>query len=115
MEHRSNEDSNTNNTEDSAYQGIVDTIMAELQHKYNIMSKTKNVTTTQPKKILPRGEIYDPTQKETEIQNTKIKGAEIQTGRTETVETKTTENKSIQTNKSEKKETEVPIRETKKI
>jgi len=72
--------------------------MAELQHKYNLRSKDKNVTTTQPKKILLRGEIYQLARKETEIQNTKIKGDGIQTGKTQTKETKTVENKAMQTN-----------------
>jgi hypothetical protein len=88
-EHRSNEDSNTNNTKDLACQGIVDTIMVELQNKYNLRSKTKNMTTTQPKKILPRGEVYEPAPKETETQNTRIKGVDPQGAKTKTVETQT--------------------------
>ena len=78
------------------------------------------MTTTQPKKILQRGEVYEPAPKETETHNTKIKGVDPQGAKTNTVETqtagtKTTENKAIQTSKVEKKETEVPIRETEKI
>ena len=55
------ENDNINNTDDSTYQGMADTIMAELQHKYNLRPKNKIVTTTQPKKILPRGETYEPS------------------------------------------------------
>ena len=93
MEHQSNENSNINNTKDSTSQGITDTIMAELQHKYNLSSKAKNVSTTQPKKILPRGEIYEPTRKETEIQNTKIKGVDPQGAKMKTTKTHTTKTK----------------------
>jgi hypothetical protein len=119
IEQRSNEDRNTNNTEDPTCQVIVDTIMAELQNKYNLRSKTKNITTTQPKKIMPRGEVYEPTPKETETQNTKIKGVDLQGAKTKTTETHTSgtkkvENKMMQTNKLEKKEIEVQIRETDK-
>jgi hypothetical protein len=67
-EQPSNKDNNINNTDDSTYQGMVDTIMVELQHKYNLRPKNKSVSTTQPKKILPRGETYEPTPKDTEIQ-----------------------------------------------
>ena len=77
------------------------------------------MTTTQPKKILLRGEVYEPAPKETETQNTKIKGVDSQGVKTKTMETqtagtKTIENKAIQTNKEENKETEVPIEETEK-
>jgi hypothetical protein len=70
-----------------------DTIMAELHHKYNPRPKKKPVSTAQPKKILPRGETYEPVQKETEMQNKKggdsqninLKEAETQARRTNTV------------------------------
>jgi hypothetical protein len=77
-EQPSNKDKNINNTEDSTYQGMVDTVMAKLQHKYNLRPKNKLVLTTQPKKILPRGETYEPTLKDTKIQNTKKKGVDSQ-------------------------------------
>ena len=63
-EQSSGEDNNLNNADDLAYQGMVDTIMAELQHKYNLRPKRKPVSTAQPKKIFPRGEIYEPVEKE---------------------------------------------------
>jgi hypothetical protein len=64
IEQPSNKGNNINNMGDSTYQGIVDTIMVELQHKYNLRPKYKPVSTTQPKKVLPRGETYEPTPKE---------------------------------------------------
>ena len=78
------------------------------------------MTTTQPKKILLRGEVYEPATKGTKTQNTRIKGvdpqgAKTKTVKTQTTRTKTTENKAIQTSKDEKKETEVQSRETEKI
>jgi hypothetical protein len=42
-EHRSNNDDSINITEDSSYQGIVDNIMAELQQKYNLRPRSKNI------------------------------------------------------------------------
>jgi len=57
-EHRSNNDDGINTTEYYAYQGIVDNIMVELQQKYNLRPRSKNIATAQPKKILPRGETY---------------------------------------------------------
>jgi hypothetical protein len=69
IEQSSVEDNNLNNVDDFAYQGMVDTIMAEIQHKYNLRPRKKPVSTAQPKKILPRGEIYKPIQKETKMQS----------------------------------------------
>ena len=56
MEYRSENDKNRNITEDSAYQGIIDNTMVELQQKYNLRPRNRNVTTTPLKKILSRGE-----------------------------------------------------------
>jgi len=87
------------------------------------------VLTPQPKKIIPRGEIYEPAPKETEIPNSKIKEVDSQNPKVKEVEnqakkTKTTEtcvlvnklmkNQSAQANKLEKKESEVSTRETDK-
>jgi hypothetical protein len=66
-EQSSVEDNNLNDVDDPSYQGMADTIMAELQHKYNLRSRNKPMSTTQPKKILPRGETYEPIQKEIEM------------------------------------------------
>jgi hypothetical protein len=95
---------------------MADTIMFELQHKYNLRPKNKSASTTQPKKIFPRGETYDPVPKDTEIQNTKIKEDEVQAGKIkvvgmQTLETKLTENKEIQTNKLERKKFEASTKE----
>jgi hypothetical protein len=89
------EDDNINNVDDSTYQGMADTIMAEIQHNYNLRPKNKPVMTTQPKKFFPRGETYDPTQKEIEMrnkkgvdsQNTNVKEDETQVRRTKTAKT----------------------------
>jgi hypothetical protein len=87
------------------------------------------VSTPQPKKIIPRGEIYEPAPKETEILNSKIKEVDSQNPKVKEVETqekkskttetcisvnKLTENQSAQTNKLEKKESEVSTKETDK-
>jgi hypothetical protein len=66
-EQSSVEDNKLNNVDDLAYQGMVDTIKAEIQHKYNLRSRNKPVSTAQPKKFFPRGETYESFQKETEI------------------------------------------------
>ena len=78
------------------------------------------MSTNQPKKILPRGETYDPIPKDIEMHNTKIKEGEAQVGkikvaRTQTLETKLTENKTMQTNKMDRKESKVSAKETDKI
>jgi hypothetical protein len=66
-EQSSVEDNSLNNADDPTYQGMADTIMVELQHKYNLRPKNKPVSTVQPKKIFPRGETYEPVQKENEM------------------------------------------------
>jgi hypothetical protein len=95
IEQSSGADNNLNGVDDLAYQGMVDTIMIELQHKCNLRPKNKPVSNAQPKKILPRGETYEPVQKETKTQNNKgvdsqninVKETETQARRTNTVET----------------------------
>jgi hypothetical protein len=113
----SNKDDDINNTDVFVYQQMTDSIMAEVQHKYNLRPKNKPVSTSQPKKILPRGKIYEPTPKETEIpnrqtkevdsHNPKVKEAETQAKKTKTAETripvnKLMKNQSTQTNNLEK-------------
>ena len=77
---------------------------------------------SQPRKILPRGEVYVPTPKETEtykgtdLLDPKMKEVETQTREIKTAEAPTpvnklANNKSSQTNKLEKKELEVSTRE----
>jgi hypothetical protein len=55
-------DDNINITEDFAYQGITNNIMAELQKKYNLRPRDRNVTTSQPKKILMRSKVSEVAQ-----------------------------------------------------
>ena len=43
-----------NNMGDSDYQGIADSIMVELQQKYNLRPRDKKFTTDPPKKIFSR-------------------------------------------------------------
>jgi hypothetical protein len=105
-------------------------IMVEVQPRYNLRSKSKPISTTQPKKILPRGQTYEPTPEETVLPNNKAKVVNTQEPEVEKVETKTQEtevantntpltkimsNKAVQTNKLEKKDSEVPTRETDKV
>ena len=47
-----NEDENINNLGDSTYKGLVDSIMAELQHKYDLRPREKSSTNIPPKNIL---------------------------------------------------------------
>jgi len=126
----SNKDDDINNTDVFVYQEVTNPIMAEVQCKYNLRPRNKTASTPQPKKIHPRGEIYEPTPKETKIHNNKIKGvdsqnpkvkeAEIQEKEIKTAETpirvnKLTGNKSAQTNKLEKRESEVLIEKWTKV
>ena len=99
--------------------------MAEVQPRYNLRSKGKPISTTQPKKILQRGQTYEPTPEEIVLPNNKAKAVNVQEPKVEKVETKTQEteaantntpltkimsNKAVQTNKLEKKDLEVPTR-----
>jgi hypothetical protein len=74
----SNNDDDINTSEYSSYQGITDNIMAELQQKYNLRPRSKNIATAQPKKILSRCETYEPAPERTETQTAKIKGVDSQ-------------------------------------
>jgi hypothetical protein len=129
IEKQSHKDDDINKTDVSVYQEMIDSIIAEVQHKYNVRPKNKPVSTTQPKKTLPRGEIYEPAPKEIEIpdskikevdsKNPKVKEAKTQAKKTKTTETrilvnKIIENQSTQTNKLENKDSEVSTRETDK-
>jgi hypothetical protein len=113
-----------------SYQEETDMIMAEVQPRYNLRSKGKPISTTQPKKILPRGQTYEPTPEETVLPNSKEKVVNTQEVEVEKVETKTQEteaantnipltkimsNKVVQTNKLENKDSKVPTREIDKV
>jgi hypothetical protein len=112
-------DDNINIIEDFAYQGIVDNIMVELQQKYNLRPRDRNVTNSQPKKILTRSKASEAAQSAVETQTVKTKAVETQTSKTKSVEiltvkTKTVETKATQTNKSEKRKIEIPTGEAEK-
>jgi hypothetical protein len=117
-------------TELCSYQEETGMIMVEVQSRYNLRSKGKPISTTQPKKILPRGQTYEPTPEETMLPNNIVKVVNTQEPEVEKVETKTQEtdaantntpltkimsNTVVQTNKLEKKDSEVPTRETDKV
>jgi hypothetical protein len=56
IEYRSNNDDSVNITEDSSYQRITDSIMVELQQKYNLRPRNRNMITAPLNIILSRGE-----------------------------------------------------------
>jgi hypothetical protein len=108
-EYWSNNGESINITEEYAYQGIVDNIMVELQQKYNLRPRDRNITTAQPKKILSKNKDNETAQPSAETQNVKTKVV-----RTQTVKTNSTETKATQTDKSEKREIEIQTREVDK-
>jgi hypothetical protein len=65
-ENRSENNQNSSTLEDSTYEGIEDGIMVELQQKYNLSPRNKNLATAQMKRILLRGETDEATSKTTE-------------------------------------------------
>jgi hypothetical protein len=88
-----------NNIGESYYQGIVDSIVVELQKKYNLRPRDKNSTTTPPRKILSRSKTNEVAQPSTVTQVAKRKKTETQAAKIKTTETKET-----QTNRQKKKE-----------
>ena len=105
-------------------------IMAEFQPKYNLRSKSKPTSTTQPKKILQRGQAYEPPSEETLLPNNKTKTVSTQESEVEKVETqaqgtepvnkvtsstRTMSDKVVQTNKSERKDSKVSTKEIDKV
>jgi hypothetical protein len=77
-----------NNLGESDYQGITDSIMVELQQKYNLRPRDKNSTTAPPKKILSRSKTNEAAQPSTETQAAKTKTVETQAAKTKTTEKK---------------------------
>jgi hypothetical protein len=98
-----------NNMGEFDYQGITDSIMAELQQKYNLRPRDKNSTTSPPRKILSRNKKTEASQTSNETQAAKTKTVEMQAAKKKTDETKAT-----QTNRQEKRETGIPTREDEK-
>jgi hypothetical protein len=105
-------------------------IMAEIQPKYNLRSKSKPISIAQPKKILQRGQTYEPTLEKTLLPNNKTKVVstqESEVGKVETQaqgtemankitpSTKTMSNKVVQTSKSERKDSKVSTKEIDKV
>jgi hypothetical protein len=103
--------------------------MAELQQKYNLRPRRRNVTTAPPKKILLRRETDEAAPKAAEKQTVKTKTADTQSTKTKPTgtpvintrkaeipmaETKIVETKASQINKPEKKEIEIQTREVDK-
>jgi hypothetical protein len=83
------EDEERDYTNLCSYQDETGMIMAEVQPRYNLRSKGKPISTTQPKKILPRGQTYEPTLEETVLPNNKEKVVNTQEPEVEKIETKT--------------------------
>jgi hypothetical protein len=61
-EYWSNNDDNINIIENYAYQEIVDNIMVELQHKYNLRPRDRNIATAQPNNIFSRNKVNEAAQ-----------------------------------------------------
>jgi hypothetical protein len=78
-------------------QETTDFVMVEVQPRYNLRSKNNPASIPQPKKILPRGEVYEPTPKEIETSNIKMKGADLLDPKEKEVETQTKETKEAKT------------------
>jgi hypothetical protein len=76
---------------ESDYQGIADSIMAELQQKYYLRPRDKNSTTDPPKKILSRSKKNEAYQPSTGNLTTKTKTVETQYAKTRTTKTKETQ------------------------
>ena len=71
--------------------------MVEVQPRYNLRSKNKPALTPQPKKILLRGEVYEPAPKEIETPNSKMNGVDSPDHKGKEVETQTKETKITET------------------
>jgi hypothetical protein len=69
------DDENINNLGDSTYRGFVDSIMAELQHKYDLRPREKSSTNIPPKNILSQNKENEATvtKPSTETQTSRIK------------------------------------------
>jgi len=64
-------------------------IMVEFQPKYNLRSKSNPTSTSQPKKILQRGQVYEPPSEETLVPNNEMKMVSAQESEVQKVETQT--------------------------
>ena len=66
------ESEESDHTENHESQPEIETMIAEFQPRYNLRSKNKPTSTIQPKKILQRGQAYEPPLDETPLPNNKI-------------------------------------------
>jgi hypothetical protein len=96
-----NNDENINNLGDSTYKGLADSIMVELQHKYDLRPREKSSTNIPPKNILSRNKANEATVTKP--------STEMQASRTKQVEMK-----AVQTKKPENTEVEFQTREIEK-
>jgi hypothetical protein len=96
-----NNEESINNLGESSYQGLADSIMVELQQKYNLRNREKHTTNVPPKNILSRN---------------KMNEAEVPKPPTETQVswTKPIEIRTTQTKKPKNIEEKMPTKETKK-
>jgi hypothetical protein len=107
LESMFNNEESINNLGDSAYQGLADSIMVELQQKYDLRPREKNSTNVPPKNILSRSKMNEATVTKPPT--------ETQVARTKPVETRTmqTKNRKIQKHKFQpeklKKQLEVSV------
>jgi hypothetical protein len=130
MPQSSNESEEGDHTEICESQSETEIMMADFQPKYNLRSRNKPASMTQPKKILQRGQAYEPPSDETPLPNNKTRRVSIQEPEVEKVEaqtqetepvneatssTKTMNDKVVQTNRSKRKNSEVTTRETDKV
>jgi hypothetical protein len=96
-----NNDENINNLGDSTYKDLTDSIMAKLQHKYDLRPREKSSTNIPPKNTLSQDKENEEavTKPSTEMQDAWIKQVET---------------KAVQTKKLENTEAEVQTREIEK-
>ena len=82
----SNEES-INNLGESTYQGIVDSIMVELQQKYILRPREMSTTSTPPKQILLRNKVNEAIVTKQTTQAKKVETKATQTKKTKNIET----------------------------
>jgi hypothetical protein len=83
-----NNEESINNMGTSSYQGLIDSIMDELQQKYDLRPREKNPTNVPPKKILSRNKTNEVVVSKPLV--------ETQASRTKPVETRATQNKKLE-------------------
>jgi hypothetical protein len=84
-----NESEEGDHTENCESQLETETMIAEFQPSYALRSKNKPTSTIQPKKILQRGQSYEPPSDETPLPNNKTRRVSTQESEVEKVGTQT--------------------------